>query len=80
MKSDSTPQPQDMMFANTPGPILRKVVAARNTVYGVPFLDQSSRQGGNMHSLVPISDYDHLAKVGSRQGNHVRPSAINKNV
>jgi hypothetical protein len=33
-----------------------------------------------MHSLVPISDYDHLGKVGSRQGNHVRPSAINKNV
>jgi hypothetical protein len=33
-----------------------------------------------MHSLVPISDYDHLAKVGSRQGNHVRPSVINKNV
>jgi hypothetical protein len=61
----------------------RKVVAARNTVYGVPFLDQSSRQGGaalplggggNMHSLVPISDYEHLAKVCSRQSNHMRPT------
>ncbi len=44
----------------------RKVVAARNTVYGVPFLDQSSRQGGNMHSLVPSTDYENLARIGSR--------------
>jgi len=31
-----------------------------------------------MHSLVPISDYEHLSKVGSRQGgNH--PARMNKN-
>jgi hypothetical protein len=31
-----------------------------------------------MHSLVPISDYDHLAKVGSRQGGH-HPARHNNN-
>lgn len=39
--------PSAALLTATPGPgphhQQRKVVAARNTVYGVPFLDQSSR-------------------------------------
>lgn len=50
-------------------------MAARNTVYGVSFLDQASRPvAGNILG----TEYEQIAKVGSRQSN-IRPSQPGSN-